>query len=92
MLHGYVLVLSSFSPHGISQEHSDPGLGRGEQRSKVLPASQGEEEGQDDGETLQIHRAHNARGVASTIPNRQQIWHHRQCFILYSANICALFC
>ena len=28
------------------------GLARGEQRSKVLPASQGEQEGQDDGETL----------------------------------------
>mgnify|MGYP007015881219 FL=1 len=27
-------------------------LGTGEQKSNVLPASQGEEEGQDDGETL----------------------------------------
>ena len=55
----------------------DLGLARGEQRSKVLSASQGEEEGEDDGETLQIHPAHNARGVALTISNRDQIWHHR---------------
>ena len=76
------------------------GLARGEQRSKVLPASQGEEEGEDDGETLQIHPAHNARGVALTISNWHWIWlssgsgsgSHRQCFNLYSATICTLFC
>ena len=40
------------------------GLARGEQRCKVLPAPQGEEEGEDVDQALSICSAHHARGAA----------------------------
>ena len=55
------------------------GLARGEQRCKVLPAPQGEEEGEDDDQALSICSAHHAGGAALIL-------------FLYSANIGAKLC
>ena len=48
-------------------------LARGEQRCKVLPAPQGEEEGEDVDQALQICRTYHARGAALIVFCTRQI-------------------